>query len=223
MINKRQNPLLINIGAGLSCGKSWINFDVSPTLRIQKIPFFGIALRKAVRGPCWSNNVRYGDILKGLPLKEGSCVFVFSSHVFEHLSLDDFDEAAKNVYKYLRHGGVFRIIVPDLEALARKYIKKLDDKNDVTAAAVDFIRCSGLGCSKSRKSLKSRFREALGNSRHQWLWDKYSLTRKLEEHGFRNIKCCKYGEWSDPRVGEIESEDRHQDAICLECLKGDTL
>ncbi len=218
-MKKNNGPFIINIGAGLSNGKSWLNYDVSPTLRISKIPFFGRLLLKMIHGPNWSQNTYYGDILKGLPLQPESCKLAFSSHTFEHLSLADFDCAVKNVHTYLQPGGVFRIIVPDIEVYAKSYVKRLENNQGVSDASVDFIRATHLGFEKSRASLRSRLREAFANSRHQWLWDKHSLAKRIESHGFKKIKVCNYGEWADPRFSEIEAAGRHQNAICLECEK----
>ena len=215
----QNEPLLVNIGAGLSCGKSWLNFDSSLTLRISKFPLLGRVLNKLLRLPCWPAAVCYGDIVKGLPIKNDSCQLVFSSHAFEHLSFSDFERALGNVYKYLKSGGVFRVIVPDLEAYARNYLKQLEGDGDKSSAASDFLRASGLGCEKTRVVFGSRFAEALANSRHQWLWDRHSLIKKLQEHEFTNIKICQYSEWSDPLFAEVEDRARHQDAVCLECEK----
>jgi SAM-dependent methyltransferase len=216
---KAQEATLINIGAGLSGGRSWRSFDASPTLRISKIPLFGNLMLRLVGAPSWKKDTRYGDILKGLPLKEGSCDILFSSHTFEHFSLSDFDKALKNVRRYLKRGGIFRIIVPDLEIRARKYVQRLESGKEISQAAIDFLCSTGLGCEASRASFWGRLREAFANSRHQWLWDRSSLVQRLEDHGFKNIKICKYREWSDARIGEVEDSGRHQDAICLECVK----
>ena len=52
----------INIGCGYHTGKSWVNYDVTPTARIQKIPFIGkFLVKKSERFP---DEVIYGDIRK---------------------------------------------------------------------------------------------------------------------------------------------------------------
>lgn len=38
---------------------------------------------------------------------------VLAEHVLEHLSLQEFDAALRNIYKYLKPGGIFRLAVPD--------------------------------------------------------------------------------------------------------------
>ncbi len=123
-------------GPLLSAPKNWLNFDASPTLRIQKNLFIG-KIFKTQLNTIFPENVRYGDIVKGLPIDADSCDGIYCSHILEHLSLHDFRVALKNTIKILKVGGVFRCIVPDLEYAAREYIKSLDNGN--STASIDFI------------------------------------------------------------------------------------
>jgi len=214
----KKKHLLVQIGAGLSSGPSWISYDSSPTLAISKIPLLGPFLLKSIKGPKWPNSTRYADILKGLPLPEESCRLIFCSHMLEHLSLSDFKTALRKIYQYLEPSGTFRLIVPDLEAYAKRYTLEIaEGRRDHAATA--FIKETYLGCESTRQNFASRLREALASSRHQWLWDRGSLTKALQESGFQNIHSRRFGEWCDPIFSEVEREDRHTDAICIECSK----
>ncbi|HOZ80589.1 MAG TPA: methyltransferase domain-containing protein, partial [Ferruginibacter sp.] len=136
------DKLYVQYGCGLSAPKDWINFDVSPTLRLQKMPVIGNWLknRSAVVFPA---NVLYGDIVKGLPVGDNSCDGVYCSHTLEHLSLEDFRLSLRNTWRILKPGGIFRCVVPDLEIAAREYIQALDrkDKN----ASIQFLNSVMLG------------------------------------------------------------------------------
>ena len=114
----------------------WMNFDASPTLRIQKIPLVGRVLRNQLN-VVFSPNVLYGDIIKGLPVGENQCDGIYCSHVLEHLSLADARIALRNTFKILKKGGIFRCVVPDLEFYAREYIHSLD--NDDRSASLSFM------------------------------------------------------------------------------------
>ena len=93
----------------------------SPTLRFERIPLIGkIYTKNKARFP---DNVEYGDIVKGLPVGAGSCEAVYCSHVLEHLSLEDFRYALKNTFELLGSGGIFRLVVPDLEYSITRYIE----------------------------------------------------------------------------------------------------
>ncbi len=81
--------IYIQYGCGLSAPKEWTNFDVSPTLRIQKLPIIGAILKSSLN-TSFPKNVQYGDIINGLPVKENSCDGLYCSHTLEHLSLNDY-------------------------------------------------------------------------------------------------------------------------------------
>ena len=44
-MTKSMTKIYVQYGCGLSAPKEWINFDVSPTLRIQKTPILGSILK----------------------------------------------------------------------------------------------------------------------------------------------------------------------------------
>lgn len=79
----------VQYGCGLSAPKEWINFDVSPTLRIQKVPILGTLLKKRLNIN-FPTNVLHGDIIEGLPIERNSCDGLCCSHLLEHLSFQDF-------------------------------------------------------------------------------------------------------------------------------------
>jgi predicted SAM-dependent methyltransferase len=45
--------------------------------------------------------------------QESSLDAILAEHVWEHLSLNEASIAAKNCFKYLKHGGYVRVAVPD--------------------------------------------------------------------------------------------------------------
>jgi hypothetical protein len=51
------------------------------------------------------------------------------------------------------------------------------------------------------------------------MWDEPSLTNAFSQHGFKNIRRCSYGDWSDPRFGAIEKESSYLNAIGIEGTK----
>lgn len=216
---KASQGLCLNIGCANSVADGWLNVDSSPTLRISTVPLVGKYLVRAVNSPITFKNAIYGDIVRGLKLDPGSCDLVFASHVLEHLAMADFDDALRNMYTYLRPGGILRVIVPDLRDYVEGYRREREDDATANEAAARFMTLSGIGSVGSRSSLRLRLREALSNSRHQTMWDEPSLAGALATHGFKNIRTCHYGEWGDERFGAIEKQKRHQRALCLEATK----
>src|SRR5215471_9710888 len=132
--------IYVQYGCGLSCPDGWQNFDASPTLRLQRLPLIGPLFKRGAT--VFPDQVRYGDILNGLPIADGTADGVYASHVLEHLSLADCATALSNTFRLLRPGGIFRLVIPDLEARARKYLERLDG-GDVQANSW-FMRTAGL-------------------------------------------------------------------------------
>jgi len=211
------SKLYVQYGCGLSAPKEWLNFDTSPTLRIQKTPLIG-KLFKNKLNTVFPENVEYGDIIKGLPLKNESCNGVYCSHVLEHLSLNDFRKALVNTLTILKPGGIFRCVVPDLEILARNYIKAVDNKK--ITAAIEFIGSDTLLGTVSRpKKIKDKIINLYGNSNHLWMWDFLSLASELEKAGFKNMRRAAFNDSKDALFKLVEDESRFINALAIECYK----
>lgn len=204
--------LYIQYGCGFSAPVEWRNFDASPTLRFEKLPVIGKLYKKnGVRFPA---NIEYGDIIKGLPVPSNSCAGIYASHILEHLALNDFRIALKNTHRLLDSGGIFRLIVPDLEALAGKYLHSGD-----AAAAQVFMRETSLGVEHRPRGVKALLTSFLGNSTHLWMWDFKSLAHELAAAGFVYIRRCEFGDSSDPMFALVEDAERFVDAVAVECRK----
>lgn len=206
----------VQYGCGLSAPKDWTNFDVSPTLRIQKTPLIGRILRKKLN-TTFPTNVLYGDIIKGLPIDENSCDGLYCSHTLEHLSLIDFRQALINSFKCLKKGGIFRCIVPDLEFAARLYIKNLDNGDNL--ASLGFMNKTLLGIKERPRGLKGFLSSFLGNSQHLWMWDHKSLSEELKNVGFSQIRSCKFNDSEDEMFKYVEDIERFRNAVAIECRK----
>lgn len=202
----------VQYGCGMSAPSSWKNYDASPTLRFERIPVLGkLYTKNANRFP---ENVEYGNIVKGLPLPEKSSAGIYSSHVLEHLALDDFRIALKNSFVLLQPGGVFRLVVPDLEVLARNYLE-----SDGPEACETFIRATSLGRVTRPKGAIGFIKSFFANNEHLWMWDFKSLKRELAAVGFVEIRRCIPGDSADPNFKDVENPDRFIDAVAIECRR----
>jgi SAM-dependent methyltransferase len=209
--------LYVQYGCGHNAPKEWINFDVSPTLRIQKTPIIGRLFENKLN-TSFKINVQYGDIITGLPIHDETCDGVYCSHVLEHLSLQDFRKALKNTYKILKKGGIFRLVVPDLEYAAREYIKSLDCGNN--SASLKFVGVDTLlGLEKRPRGLKEILSSFYGNSHHLWMWDSYSLSEELNKIGFKKIRICEFNDCEDEMFKYVEDISRFVDAVKIECTR----
>jgi SAM-dependent methyltransferase len=208
--------MYVQYGCGLSAPKEWVNFDVSPTLRIQKTPVIGNII-KGKLNTVFPSNVKYGNIITGLPVEERSCDGLYCSHTLEHLSLEDFRNALKNSYKILKPNGIFRCIVPDLEYAAKQYVHALG--NGDSNASLDFIGSILMGQQKRPRGFKGLVKSLFGNSHHLWMWDTYSLKEELKLAGFREIRACKFHDCEDRMFDLVEDPSRFENAVALECRK----
>lgn len=215
-MNKPTTKNYVQYGCGLSAPKEWTNFDVSPTLRLQKTPIVGTVLKSKLN-TTYPSNVLYGDIIKGLPIDDNSCDGLYCSHTLEHLSLKDFRLALSNSFSVLKKGGIFRCIVPDLEFSARSYINDLDSGNN--SASLNFINNTLLGIKERPRGLKGFLSSFLGSSHHLWMWDSKSLSEELKNVGFTQIRECKFNDCEDEMFKYVEDVGRFENAVAIECRK----
>jgi SAM-dependent methyltransferase len=208
--------LYVQYGCGMSAPEAWTNFDVSPTLRIQKTPVLG-SLLKGRLNTVFPENVRYGDIIKGLPVADNSCDGLYCSHTLEHLALKDFRIALQHSYQILKPGALFRLVVPDLEQMARGYLKSLDQGDP--SASIRFIKNMIFGLEERPRGWKSFISSYWGNANHLWLWDHTSMEDALKQAGFINIRRCSFNDSKDPMFKLVEDETRFTGAVAMECCK----
>lgn len=206
----------VQFGCGpASAPKEWTNFDASLTLKWERLPILGRAYTKnATRFPA---NVMPGDIVKGLPIPDESCNGVYASHVLEHLTLEDFHHALKNTYRVLRKGGFFRLVVPDLEWPAREYLARLD-RGESNANAF-LLRTTRLGRETREHGLAGLLKKLFNTSAHLWMWDETSMTHALRDHGFQQIRPCRFGDCEDTMFSFVEDPIRFEHAVAMEARR----
>lgn len=164
--------------------------------------------------PPYPKNIQYGDIIKGLPIEPQSADVVYCSHVLEHMTLDEFRLAIRNVFTYLRPGGTFRLVLPDLEQLIHAYL------NDTSPGACSrFMQASYLGEQTLSRGLRAMPAALFGRARHLWMWDFKGISEQLAAAGFTDIRRAQIGDSPDPRFSEVESESRWTDCLGVECKR----
>lgn len=205
--------LYVHYGCGMHAPKEWMNFDVSPTLKFEKIPFIGkLYTYNAKRFP---KNIKYWDIIIWLPwIKKDSCDGIYCSHVLEHLSLDELIISLKNTFFMLKKGWIFRLVVPDLDYYVNKYVN-----NDSVMSSINFLEGIHMWRKKRKWGLKSLFFDYFDRSSHLWMWNFKWLKAQLEEVWFLNVLESKIW-WSKDRMFDlVEEKWRFLDWFCIECVK----
>jgi SAM-dependent methyltransferase len=200
----------VQYGCGLSAPDGWLNYDCSPTLRLQRLPLIGGCMSICVK-PVFPKAVRYGDIVKGLPLPPGSADLVYCSHVLEHLPVHDLRQALLNTRSCMRAGGIFRLVLPDLRALAEAYVS--DPSPD---SAPRFMRDTYLGHNTRHRGLMGLLRAGFGNSQHLWMWDFSSLSAELAAAGFKDVRRASFGDAVDSAFAAVEELHRWDGQLGME-------
>src|SRR5262249_15987965 len=94
----------LNVGCGRRFHPSWVNIDIQSS----------------------DPQVTAHDIRGGLGFPDASFEVVYHSHVLEHLAPHDGLQLLRECYRVLKPGGTIRVAVPDLEQIARLYLKSLE-------------------------------------------------------------------------------------------------
>lgn len=207
--------LYVQYGCAFSAPDGWVNFDSSPTARLGRLPVVG-RLYATKRSP-FPPTVRHGDVVAGLPVGTGTCRGVYASHVLEHLSLNDCRTALRETRRILGEGGIFRMVVPDLQTYAERYVASVRAGDG--GAGIRFLDDTGLGI-RSRPKGPVRLASTLfGGSAHQWMWDESSMRVELERAGFTAIRRAQLGDCEDSRFGVAEDPERFVDACAMEARR----
>jgi SAM-dependent methyltransferase len=107
---------LLNVGCGATYHRAWVNVDAAPV----------------------SRDVLALDVRKGLPRGQAPYDAIYCSHVLEHLRRQEASALLGEMRGVLRPGGILRVVVPDLEAIAREYLRLLDAVKGGTGNQADY-------------------------------------------------------------------------------------
>jgi predicted SAM-dependent methyltransferase len=100
---------MLNIGCGATSHSDWVNIDL------------GVG------------NVICHDVTEGLPFPGKMFDVVYHSHLLEHIPLEKALPFMAECSRVLKPGGIVRVLVPDLEQIARLYLEKLSTAKEFEA------------------------------------------------------------------------------------------
>jgi len=211
----------INVGCGATPTPGWINYDNSPSLLLARLPAWccDLAARTLLsneqrRFATFARRnrtlLRFADVSKRIPEATSSVSVVYSSHMIEHLDRSRAGKFLAEVRRVLVHGGIVRIVVPDLRKLIDAYLD--------SGSADAFL--SSLHMSPPKVSLVERIRIALiGYRHHLWMYDAKSLAALLTESGFHEARAMLPGETRIPSPGGLDLSERADESICVEAIR----
>lgn len=111
---------LLNLGCGSHYHPAWINLDV-----------------RAGRG------VQAHDMYQPLLFKDDLFDAVYHSHLLEHLPKRYASLFMRGCYRVLKPGGIIRVAVPDLEAIAWSYLSYLEELQNIEISQFDGFAWAG--------------------------------------------------------------------------------
>jgi predicted SAM-dependent methyltransferase len=185
-ISNCQTPLFLNLGSGPRGVNDahWVNVD---------------GFR--------DHNVHYlVDLGRRLPFPNESFDGVFCEHVMEHFSIEDGEKLAREVYRILRLGGCFRVIVPDAELLLRRYF-------DVPRQIVAW---RGAGEATPMEIVNLYFRQRY---EHQFLYDWSTIEKMLLRAGFGTVCRSSFGEGRHGPLVVLDDDKYEWESLYVEALK----
>lgn len=193
---------LYNVGCGLHAPHGWHNIDRSPNLLLDRVRPLKRLLRQAgvlndAHMAAWPRNIRMLDVRKGLPCADGQADGIYSSHMLEHLYLDEACKVISACYRALRTGAVFRVALPNGHEIALK------GAEDTPEAFLDYNE-GLLAHPLLAPNARQRLVGFLKSPPHRWQPSPSLVIRLFQEAGFAAPVEREYLKSGLPRVEEVE-------------------
>ena len=200
----------LNLGCGHNAVDGWDNYDRSPMMIIRKYP----AVRKALLAAkilhqdhmnTWPENIIRRDLSKPLPYASGTVEAVYSSHMLEHLYLDDARALLAECYRVMRPGAIIRLAVPDGEKWARDLIAAGDDP---TGEAGLQYQAMLRAHPEARPAGRKKVAFVAGSNWHKWQPTRGLLRQMFTDAGFVDLKelAFRVGDSPDLNLTELRED-----------------
>jgi SAM-dependent methyltransferase len=124
------------------------------------------------------------DCRRPLPFGPETVDHILCSHFLEHVFPNEATAILAGFHRVLKPGGTLHIVLPDLRQMATDYVSSTGPSH--VSAADEFIEATLLS-RPDPGSLRFRLMEFTGRYglAHRWMYDRYSISSKLVEQGFR--------------------------------------
>lgn len=183
---KGEGPKKLQIGCGYNPAEGWFNTDLEPT----------------------SNEIFYMDASLPYQIEDNSFDFIFSEHIFEHLTFEQECNMIRECQRILKPGGVMRMAIPHAGFLFNLYQNPEIPvhKNYVNWAMNNNYECKKVldvvgGVENTAVYVINNFYRDWG---HEVLHDYASISGLLTKLNFREVKKKEVGESDYPELKGIE-------------------
>ncbi len=203
----------LNIGCGTRVLPGFINIDNSPSVLLGKWPSLkkllflaGLLSRERYETP-WPRDIVWQDASKRLPYADQSVDKIYSSHALEHLDKKRGEALLRGCFRVLKRGGVFRLVVPDLEYHARRYLQRVSNGGPSDRAAHDDFLWNIYGAYLEKRRY---------GASHRYMYDWPTLQLVLSEIGFSRVLRQDFQTGLDRELCSLDNrpeESLHIDAI----------
>lgn len=183
----------LQLGSGRNLLLGWLNTDKSVS-------------------SCWVGAI-YMDVGKRFLLPDESVDYVYSEHLFEHLTLKQARNMLKECHRVMKAGGIIRIATPKLEFLLDLY---QHPESEINKRYIEWAAKQG-GLPPSPVYVINRFHTTWG---HQIIYDYDTLVGLLEECGFKDVRQCEMSKSEHEALNDVEGHFHTMpyDFCCLETM-----
>jgi predicted SAM-dependent methyltransferase len=217
----RANLKRVNLGCGPRAPENWINVDGSWNAWFTHYPglrkfFETVGLFSKGSGEQWRVRPLVHDITKPLPFSTNSIDAIYGSHVVEHLYRSDATRLLVECKRVLKPGGILRLVVPDVQAMARNYLatkdaQRNDHRYENGESAADLLneQLHFRNAAPPSGSFVFKFYSIWKDfHHHKWMYDSDSLAKLMAGAGFTGV--AEKGLWQSDISGieEVELEAR---------------
>jgi hypothetical protein len=182
---EKNKPAKLQIGCGFNVIPGWLNTDLNS-----------------------GNGVAYLDAAQKYSLPDSSFDFVFSEHLFEHLTLSQELQMLAECFRIMKKNGVIRIAVPCMDFLFAIYS---DPKKEIHRKYIEWAMEKVPALRESNKLVKEKdFREIYVINNffrdwgHQTIHTFDSIKNVLEKAGFSQVSRKEVGKSTYPEFCDME-------------------
>jgi len=208
----------LNLGCGHNAVDGWDNYDRSPMMIMRKLPLLRTVLLKAKvlhaeHMNTWPENIIRRDLSKPLPYADATAEAVYSSHMLEHLYLDDARALLAECFRVLRPGGIIRLAVPDGEQWAKDLLAAGEDPGGVAGLKFqEMLRAHPNAKPMGRRKVAF----VAGSNWHKWQPTRGLVRQMFADTGFVDFKELPFRTGESPDLDKVELRE---DSMFFEAKK----
>lgn len=152
------------------------------------------------------------DLRWGLPVEEGSCAYIYSSHFFEHLEYRHGVRLMRDCHQALRPGGVFRISLPDFRGLFARYLQGGAGQNQ-PASKINLLKVLP-DLEPGTETIVDHINYGVyQRGEYKYIYDQEKIMLLLRRIGYSSVTESEYREGVDPDSGVRRAYSFYVEAV----------